>query len=410
MQLDASVGGDTDAASRKQARLFWMACFLGWCALVTLTASSLFIFGLFPFLFALKLALGFWSFYALAAPMVVRFARHLPFNRQSWRKNLALHLLASVLFVLACEGGFAGVIHLLEPEMRAIFAERLKQAGTTTNQSGIARVPGSFGGEPEALFPKPNIRMVVFKSQFSLPLYWVLVGVAYALGAMAALREREKQAAQLTAHLTRAQLAGLRTQLQPHFLFNTLNSIAALIPKNSKLATEMVMNLSDLLRMTLREPQRGEIRLSEELKLLQHYVDIQRLRFGERLVFQVEATDEARNAFFPPLLLQPLVENAIRYGVEASDQMERITVRAHIANQELQIEVANTFAAGAEDSRPPAPSTGVGLANTQARLEVQYGDHQRFQAGPLADGGFQVTMSIPVRANLTPSLATTHEN
>jgi two-component system, LytTR family, sensor kinase len=410
MQLDSSPGGDTDAASRKQARLFWMAGFLGWCALVTLTASSLFVFGLFPFQFALKLALGFWGFYALAAPIVVRFARFCPLNGTAWRRNIALHIVGTILFVLACEGGFDGVMYLLEPEMQAILTERAQQTGVPLKQPGLAHAPGPFGGELEAVFPKPSIRLVVFKSQFSLPLYWVLVGVAHALGAMSALREREKQAAQLAAHLTQAQLSGLRTQLQPHFLFNTLNSIAALIPQNARLATEMVMNLSDLLRMTLREPQRGEILLSEELKLLQHYVDIQRLRFGERLVFHVEATDDALNAFVPPLLLQPLVENAIRHGLEASDQTECITVRGRAKNQELVLEVANTFTAASDENLTSTKSTGLGLANTQARLKVQYGDHQRFQALPLADGGFQVTMRIPFRANLTPSLATTHEN
>jgi two-component system sensor histidine kinase AlgZ len=231
------------------------------------------------------------------------------------------------------------------------------------------------------------------------------------MAAMVALREREKQAAQLAVRLTQAQLTGLRTQLQPHFLFNTLNSIAALIPKDAKLATEMVMNLSDLLRMTLREPQRGEIRLSEELKLLQHYVDIQRLRFGERLSFQVEASEEALNSLVPPLLLQPLVENAIRHGLEASDQMEYITVHGQMEGEKLLLEVANTFRAGADADPPPAESTGVGLTNTQARLKVQYGDQHFFQAGPRADGGFQVTMMFPARAmDGPPPQAMTYED
>lgn len=395
---------------QKQHRLFWSVCLLGWCSLVTVTASIMFVFNFFPFLFALQLALGFWGFYALAAPLVLWLARRYPLNRNSWRSNLWVHLVGTIFFVAFCEGGFAGLVHFLEPRAFEILAERQQQTGESTNPTDPVRTPTALTGGFETSFPKPSLRLVVFKSQFGVPLYWVLVGVAHSLAAMAALREREKQAAQLAAHLTQAQLAGLRTQLHPHFLFNTLNSIAALIPKNSKLATEMVMNLSDLLRMTLREPQRGEIRLSEELKLLQHYVDIQRLRFGERLTFHVEATDEAMNAFIPPLLLQPLVENAIRHGLEASDQTEQITARARVVNQELQLEVVNTFTAGADDSRPPISSTGVGLANTQARLKVQYGDHQCFQAGPLTDGGFQVAIRIPARANLTPSLAMTHGN
>lgn len=398
VQPDPSPKRGPDAASRTQARLFWTACFIGWCALVALTTSGLFVFDLFPFGFALKLALGFWGFYLLAAPIVVWHARRRPLNRVSWRSNIGWHVVGTIAFVLVCEGGFAGSVHLLQPEMQAIQAKRAKQAGSAPAQSGSAPAAGPLGRDLEGAFLKPSVRIVVFKAQFGLPFYWVLVGVAHALAAMTALREREKQAAQLEVHLAQAQLTGLRTQLQPHFLFNTLNSIAALIPRNSGLATEMVLNLSDLLRMTLREPQRGEIRLGEELKLLQHYVDIQRLRFGERLVFHVEATDDALNSPVPPLLLQPLVENAIRHGVETSEQPERIAVLAHVTDRNLHLEVANTGNARSEEDRRAASSTGVGLANTRARLKAHYGDDQRLEAGPLATGGFRVTLRLPARA------------
>lgn len=409
MQRVDNIGSTRD--EQKQKRLFWAVCFLGWSALVTLTASFLFVIKSLPFLFVLQVALGFWGFYVLAAPMVLWLARRFPLNRNSWRSNLWVHLVGTILFVAFCEGGFAGILYQLEPRALAIMTERQKMLGESSNQPDPARLPSASMGDFGNVLPKPSIQLVLFKSLFGIPFYWVLVGVAHSLATMAALREREKQAAQLAAHLAQAQLAGLRTQLQPHFLFNTLNSIAALIPQNAKLATEMVMNLSDLLRMTLREPQRGEIPLSEELKLLQHYVEIQRLRFGERLSFRVEATDEALCSMVPPLLLQPLVENAIRHGLEASDQMERITVRGHIEGDKLLLEVANTFSADADEGHPPAKSTGVGLSNTQARLKVQYGDQQFFQAGPRADGGFHVTMKFPARSTaLPPSPTLTHEN
>jgi sensor histidine kinase YesM len=234
----------------------------------------------------------------------------------------------------------------------------------------------------------------------------MIVAFAQALLATARLREREQQAAELAAHLTQAQLAGLRTQLQPHFLFNTLNSISALIPNDAKLANEMVLNLSDLLRMTLRDPQRGEISLREELTLLGHYVNIQKLRFGERLVFNLVADDSTMNFPVPPMLLQPLVENAIRYGVELSEQPEQITVRAKLAEQNLELEVTNTFHGSAEESSAPKNSTGVGLANTRARLAALYGAAQSFAFGALPDGGFRVQIKIPQRS----SASTNHEN
>ena len=411
MQLTDDIG--SAQAERRLKSLFWSICFVGWSALVTVTASFLSVVTTLPFRFALQLALGFWGFYALATPLVLWLAHHFPLNRKSWRSNLWVHLVGTILFVALCEGGFLGMIHLFEPRAAAEMNElhKLQENSPTQRRPPIRQPHDSKLDKFDNGLPEPSLRLMLFKAQFGIPFYWVLVGVAHSLAAMVALREREKHAAQLAAQLTQAQMAGLRTQLQPHFLFNTLNSIAALIPQNPKLATEMVMNLSDLLRMTLREPQRGEIQLSEELTLLQHYVDIQRLRFGERLSFQVDANDEALNAFVPPLLLQPLVENAIRYGVEASDQLERITVRGRMEGDELLLEVSNTFSAGADDARPPASSTGVGLVNTQARLKVQYGDQQCFQAGPRADGGFQVMMKFPARLMTgATSPAMTHEN
>ena len=395
MQLLDDIGGAR--AEHRQTRLVWSVYVLGWSALVIATASFMSMAMSWPFLFALQLALGFWGFYAVAAPLVLWLARRFPLNRSSWRSSIWVHLVGMILFVAFCEGGSADVVYRLEPRVMEIMAERRQRLGESSDQPHAASPPGDAAGDLEFGLPKPSmIRLVVLtKLQLGIAFYWVLVGVAHSLAAMGALREREKQAAQLAAHLTQAQLAGLRTQLQPHFLFNTLNSIAALIPDDSKLATEMVMNLADLLRMTLRDPQRGEIPLSEELKLLQHYVDIQRLRFGDRLSFRVEASDEALSSLVPPLLLQPLVENAIRHGVEASDQMEHITVRGQIEEDKLLLEVANTFSPGADDGHLPTESTGVGLTNTQARLTVQYGDQQLFRAGPRADGGFQVTMKFP---------------
>lgn len=388
-----------DFESRRQARLFWTACILGWCALVTMTASSISVFQLFPFLLGLQMALVIWGPYALATPLVLRVAHRFPLNRKSWRSNIWLHILAALIFALACETTFVGLIRLLRPQTAAVLAERQKlgeSAGFISDP--LAVLDTSFDSVVYA-----SARLVAFKMQFSLPLYWVLVGVAHSLGAMATLREREKQTAQLTAHLTRAQLAELRAQLHPHFLFNTLNSIAALIPRDAKLATEMVVNLSDLLRMTLRDPQRSEIRLSEELALLRHYVDIQRLRFGERLSFHVEAGGEALTCHVPPLLLQPLVENAILHAVERSDQTEHVTVLGRLERGRLILEVSNTLNGASDDSRPSNESTGLGLANTRARLRAQFGDEQCLEAAALAQGGFRVRIEIPARATATPA-------
>jgi signal transduction histidine kinase len=391
-------------ASARATRLFWIICLLGWAAMLTVTASSLFVAGFRPFRLVVEMTLALWLPYVAFTPLVFMLVRRFPITSASWRSAIFIHLLASIIFVVVCEGVFLCAVSVLGPAVQKSYAERQAANGGETNASPQSNP--LFPAPPAPGLPLPSVRLAGVKAAANLPLYWVIVAFAQALLATARLREREQQAAELTAHLTQAQLAGLRTQLQPHFLFNTLNSISALIPNNAKLANEMVLNLSDLLRMTLRDPQHGEIPLSEELDLLGHYVEIQKFRFGERLVFNLVADDNTLNFPVPPMLLQPLVENAIRYGVELSEQPEQITVRARLAEQILSVEVTNTFHGLAEELSTPKNSTGVGLANTRARLAGLYGAAQSFVFGALPDGGFRVQIKIPQRSSPTAS----HEN
>jgi signal transduction histidine kinase len=387
-------------ARARATRLFWIICLLGWAAMLTVTASSLFVAGFRPFRLVVEMTLALWLPYVALTPLVFLLVRRFPITAASWRSAIFIHLLASIIFVVVCEGFFLCEVSVLGPAVQKSYAENQASNGGETNASP------QFPAQPAPGFPLPSVRLAGVKAAANLPLYWVIVAFAHALLATARLREREQQAAELAAHLTHAQLAGLRTQLQPHFLFNTLNSISALIPNDAKLANEMVLNLSDLLRMTLRDPQRGEISLREELTLLGHYVNIQKLRFGERLVFNLVADDSTLNFPVPPMLLQPLVENAIRYGVELSEQPEQITVHAKLTEQNLDLEVTNTFHGSAEELSAPKNSTGVGLANTRARLAALYGAAQSFTFGALPDGGFRVQIKIPQRS----SASTNHEN
>lgn len=399
MQINDTFSGEKDEDRGAQTRLLWFICLLGWVTLLTLTAGSMYVAGFLPFGLAVQAALALWGPYALMTPVVFLIVRRFPLNQGRWRANIWVHLLSSILFVAACEAASTGLKNLLQPIVAA------EMAGRATGDFGPLRKPEEI---PPGL-PKPSARMMIFKAQFNLPLYWVIVAFAHALQATNKLRERERQAAEMAAHLAKAQLAGLRTQLQPHFLFNTLNSISALIPHNAKTANEMVMDLSDLLRMSLRDPQQDEILLSEELKLLGHYVDIQRLRFGERLIFQLDVNDDTMSTPVPPLLLQPLVENAIRYGVEPSEQPEHITVRARLAETTMVLEVINTCQLPSEISASP-PSTGLGLANTRARLAAIYGEAHSFEAGPLSNGGFRVQVKISKRERSLVSASITYEN
>jgi hypothetical protein len=389
------------SAARSKTQFYARLLLFGWLALFVIASTAIYAGGFRPLGLVVEMAAGMLLPLAVLSPLVFWLTNRWPINVTAWRSHLWKHLLASLVFIAANEVISSLMLADLRPKIVA--ADRMRHqswSATATAENRQPDKPPMFL-PPELQAPPADLGAHVLRAVARLPAYWVLAAFAHALLVTMRLREREQQAAELAAHLAAARLNGLRTQLQPHFLFNTLNSISALIPQDAKLANEMVLNLSDLLRMTLRDPQRGEIPLSEELKLLGHYVDIQKLRFGERLRFKLEADESALSFPVPPLLLQPLVENAIRYGVEASEQPEQIGVRVRLAEQTLALEVTNTCHIAGDEVSSTKNSTGVGLANTQARLAALYGAAQTFQFGPLPDGGFRVWMRIPPRGFAT---------
>ncbi len=207
------------------------------------------------------------------------------------------------------------------------------------------------------------------------------------------------QGAQLKTRLARSELQALKLQLQPHFLFNTLNAITALVHRAPHQAEQMVSGLSELLRVSLGSAGEQEVTLARELEVLQHYVDIQQVRFGDRLVVSVLAAPEIHQAMVPNLILQPLVENALKHGLASRVEGGHVKVEARRDGVWLVLGVT-------DDGVGEAPGTtrreGVGLSNTRARLEQLYGEHQRMEVvGDAA--GFRVTISVPFHlAGATP--------
>jgi signal transduction histidine kinase len=209
----------------------------------------------------------------------------------------------------------------------------------------------------------------------------------------------QSQAVELQAQLAEARLSSLRTQLNPHFLFNTLNTVSALVERDPKGVRRMIARLSELLRATLEGGSEQEIPLRRELDLLQRYLDILQIRFQGRLETSVECEPGLAEAMVPNLILQPLVENAIKHGVGRAEGCGRIDVTARRAGGELVLAVRDTGAGGA-NGRPAAPAEpgiGVGLRNTRARLEQLYGERQQFALEPTADGGMVATITVPLR-------------
>jgi len=222
--------------------------------------------------------------------------------------------------------------------------------------------------------------------------YWLILGVQAAFVYQRMYRQQQVAAAELQANLTEARLDALRLQLHPHFLFNTLNAIGAFVQADPERAQRMIVRLGDLLRRTLDGGNAPELPLREELEQLGPYLEIQRVRFGERLSLEIEVPGDAESALVPTLLLQPLVENAVEHGVRRTEGPARVRVSARREGDQLRLEVADNGpgAAGGRD--------GVGLGNTRSRLLGLYGDAHRFELRTLSGGGTAVTVDLPFRS------------
>lgn len=228
--------------------------------------------------------------------------------------------------------------------------------------------------------------------------YALLLGIAHAVLYYERYREGERTAERLAAGLTEARLHALKMQLQPHFLFNTLNAISALIPAEAQPARRMVARLGDLLRTTLEHEDTQEVTLREELAFLEPYLEIEQARLQDRLTVVLEIAPETLDARVPHLLLQPLVENAIRHGIASRIEPGRVDISAARAADRrfLQLEVRDD-GPGIEPEVHARTRRGVGLANVQSRLEQLYGAEHRFTLENRPAGGVVVSVSLPLR-------------
>jgi two-component system, LytTR family, sensor kinase len=309
-----------------------------------------------------------WLPWALATPVALRLAQSRPLQ---WRKPTSwlVHGTALLCLGLVCGAWVAGMEVLLDP-----FA----------NPSG----PAPYG---ELLWQKFSNQLLA-----SVILYSCILLVGYLLESRARLARQEMEAARLGEQLSRAQLDALRHQIEPHFLFNTLNAIAGLIREGrNDAAVNMIAGLSDLLRRVVNDSHRQEVPLGEEMEFLQKYLDIQKARFAERLELRVEVPRELSNARVPSLILQPIVENAVKHGIAKRAQGGAIEIRAARTNEWLTLNVYNDgpqLEAGWEKS-----NGGVGLSNVRTRLESLYGDGFELKMGNENGRGVKVSVSVPFR-------------
>lgn len=314
------------------------------------------------------LELPFAYLWALFTPLLFRLAERFPLERRRWLKNMLVHLLASLLLSIITMVGF-----------------------TTLN--AFLFVPAS---EREFTFGRLLVSVYTFFDYYIL-IYWLILMVSQALTYYTRFREGELRASQLQAQLAQAELQALKMQLHPHFLFNTLHSISALQLKNIEAANRMIARLGDFLRLTLDNSGAQEVTLQKELEFLRCYLEIETIRFQDRLTVNMEVEPQALEARVPNLILQPIVENAIKHGIAPRAAPGRIDIRARRASDLLEIEVKdNGRGLSASGRAGRKVREGVGLSNTRARLEQLYGSNYRLDLANAKEGGLRVTLEIPL--------------
>ena len=359
-------------ASEKGRKVAMVAAALGlWGALVLLFAAPLALTSRVSWPQAVVFGGSFWAAWLFFLPAVAWLSFRFPIEQKRLFRHVALHLLACLLVVGTSRVTFRAIDKVFP---RALISVPLGPPG--------------------------------FRVALDVLVYWSLVGVCQAIINFRRSQERERRAAELEASLTSAKLQALRMQINPHFLFNTLNSIAALVYINPRAADEMLGNLSELLRRSLDSMEEQEIPLAQELEFIGAYISIEQKRFGERLRVEESVPDELMKALVPALILQPLVENAIRHGIEPRRGPGLISIAAKQEGKHLHLIVR-------DDGRglPGADSNssgrgGIGLANTEARLQGLYGRDHSFSFGRAEPQGCRVDIHLPF--HLEPVHAALH--
>jgi sensor histidine kinase YesM len=240
-------------------------------------------------------------------------------------------------------------------------------------------------------------RGFVLSFHWDVLIYAAVLGFAHAADYYQRLRDRELHASRLEAQLGRARLDALRAQLNPHFLFNSLNAISELVHEDPGRADRVINQLAALLRAVLDDSNASEVTLREELDFVRKYLEIEQVRLGERLAVRVEADAAALDVRVPGLILQPLVENAVRHGIAPREGPGVIEVTASRRGGTLELQVRDS-GCGAAGRKAGSRSPGVGLSNVRARLAHHFGEGSRLELCPNDAGGHLARIWIPVRA------------
>jgi two-component system, LytTR family, sensor kinase len=303
------------------------------------------------------------------SPLILWLGRRFPFDDGKWKTSIPVHFVASVVIA---------IFNL------AVDAWVLPKLGYMSR----------FAGAPYLEIFKI---FVLVNLHFSVAIYWGVIGMQQAVKYYRKYRERELRTSQLEARLATTRLQVLKMQLHPHFLFNTLNAISELIYRDPESAERMISDLSDLLRMSFENLEVQEIPLKQELEFLQKYLQIESTRFHDRLQVVMDISPETLDASVPNMILQPLVENAIKHGIGPRSEGGRINIEASRSGGHLTLSIRDNglglLAGGVNDV-----TEGVGLSNTRRRLRHLYGEDHTFQLNNVESGsGLEVDLVIPFK-------------
>ena len=312
--------------------------------------------------FAVIRSLGDWYTFAVLSLPAILLARRFPLGSASLHLLVAVHLIASVVFSLVWMLLRAGLTVVLDGQP---FAETLRYA-------------------------------LVATLVFNMLVYWVVVVSTHAFEFYQQSQERERRELDLERRLAEARLRALQMQLNPHFLFNALNGISALMYRDVDAADSMLVRLSELLREALRRSDEPWVPLRDEVSFLRRYLAIELIRFSGRLSFEEDVDPSTLNLPVPNLILQPLVENAIKHGIEPQSRPGRIVLRARVQpSGYLRLEVEDN-GRGFDPAKPV--DSGIGLSNCRSRLEQLYPGQASLKLEAGSAGGLRVVLEVPVRA------------
>lgn len=367
--------GNREAVMRfaKQGWVRWALIFGAWTLLGLFICSQEFVLRARlrrPIQIGELLAVGFGLCYlwALATPLIFWLIDRFKIERENWLRHSLVHVLASLLLSVSIK----------------VFHDFLL---FTFVYSPSPEKPFSIAASVQGFYP-------IF--DYWVLIYWVILLVTHATEFYQRYQEGELKATQLESRLAQAQLQALKTQVNPHFLFNTLHAISTLMYRDVRAANRMLTQLGDLLRLSLETAGAQEVSLRQELEFLDRYIEIQRARFPDRLTVHFEIHPETLDALVPNFILQPLVENAIRHGIAPRSTVGRVEVSARLSNGLLELQIRDT-GRGFPTDRLGRLSEGVGLSNTRARLRHLYGAAHRFELRNVPTGGAEVLIVIPFR-------------